>query len=56
MGIKHLLYYLVITNMKDLSHITNVEIVDKDEYLSMDIHTVRNLELFETLRLKESIL
>ena len=53
MGIKHLLYYLVITNMKDLSHITNVEIVDKDEYLSMDIHTVRNLELFETLRLKE---
>lgn len=53
MGIKHLLYYLVITNMKALSHITNVEIVDKDEYLSMDIHTVRNLELFETLRLKE---
>ena len=53
MGIKHLLYYLVITNMNDLSHITNVEIVDKDEYLSMDIHTVRNLELFETLRLKE---
>ena len=53
MGIKHLLYYLVITNMKDLSHITNVEIVDKEEYLSMDIHTVRNLELFETLRLKE---
>ena len=27
-----------------------VEIVNKDNYLNMDIHTTRNLELFETLR------
>ncbi len=52
-GIKHLLYYLVIKELKDLSHIKEVEIVEKNEYLIMDIHTIRNLELFETLRLKE---
>ena len=52
-GIKHLLYYLVIKQLKDLSHIKEVEEVKKDNYLSMDIHTIRNLELFETLRLKE---
>ncbi len=52
-GIKHLLYYLVVKELKDLSHISKVEIVKKDEYLNMDIHTIRNLELFETLRLKE---
>ncbi len=52
-GIKHLLYYLVVKELKNLSHISKVEIVKKDEYLNMDIHTIRNLELFETLRLKE---
>lgn len=52
-GIKHLLYYLVIKELKDLSHINEVKIVTKDNYLSMDVHTIRNLELFETLRLKE---
>lgn len=52
-GIKHLLYYITITNMKDLSHIETVNIVDKDKYMQMDVHTIRNLELFETLRLKE---
>ena len=52
-GIKHLLYYLTVTNMKDLSHVNDVEIVNKDKYLLMDVHTIRNLELFETIRLKE---
>jgi len=53
LGIKHLIYYLVIKELKDLDHLNNVEIVYPDDYLDMDIHTVRNLELFETLRLKE---
>ena len=53
LGIKHLLYYLVVKQLKELDHITNVEIMYPDEYLSMDVHSVRNLELFETLRLKE---
>ena len=52
-GVKHLLYYLSVTNMKDLSHMSEVNIIDKDKYLQMDIHTIRNLELFETLRLKD---
>ena len=52
-GVKHLLYYLVKKQLKDLSHIKNVEVIDNNEYLNMDIHTIRNLELFETLRLKE---
>ena len=52
-GIKHLLYYITITNMKDLSHIDHVNIINKDKYMQMDVHTIRNLELFETLRLKE---
>ena len=52
-GIKHLLYYITKINMKDLSHIEKVNIINKDKYMQMDIHTIRNLELFETLRLKE---
>lgn len=52
-GLRHLLYYLVVKELKDLSHISSVEIVNKNDYLEMDIHTIRNLELVETLRLKE---
>ena len=52
-GVKHLLYYLVIRELKDLSHIDNVEVLDRAESLEMDIHTIRNLELIETLRLKD---
>ena len=52
-GIKHLFYYLVVKQLKDLSYINHVDIINLDEYLEMDVHTVRNLELFETLRLKE---
>ena len=53
LGIKHLMYYLVVKQLKDLDHIKAPEIIYPDEYLEMDVHTVRNLELFETLRLKE---
>jgi len=49
-GIKHLLYYLVVKELKDLSHMDRVEVVDTDEFLEMDIHTIRNLELLETVR------
>lgn len=52
-GIRHLLYYLVVRELKDLSHISSVTIVNKNDFLEMDIHTIRNLELVETLRLKE---
>ena len=52
-GIKHLFYYLVVRQLKDLSHIKSANIVNPDLFLEMDVHTVRNLELVETLRLKE---
>ena len=53
LGIKHLLYYLNVKQLKELDHLNDVTIVIPDHYLEMDVHTVRNLELFETLRLKE---
>ena len=53
LGVKHLTYYLVVRQLKEIDHINNVEIVYPDDYLEMDVHTIRNLELFETLRLKE---
>ncbi len=52
-GIKHLLYYLVVKELKELDHFSDVNVIDKNSYLSMDVHTIRNLELIETLRLKE---
>lgn len=53
LGIKHLIYYLVVRQLKEIDHINNVEIINTNEYLEMDVHTVRNIELFETLRLKD---
>ena len=53
MGIKHLLYYVVVRELKDMSHLENVNVINKDDFLEMDVHTIRNLELIETLRLKE---
>jgi len=53
LGIKHLAYYLVVKQLKNIDHIDKVEIIKPDLYLEMDVHTIRNLELFETLRLKE---
>ena len=52
-GIKHILYYLHVRELKDLSHLSPVNIIKRDNYLEMDVHTIRNLELIETLRLKE---
>ena len=52
-GIKHLFYYLITIQLKEIIHFNDVIIIENNEYLLMDIHTVRNLELFETLRLKE---
>lgn len=52
-GIRHILYYLSVRELKNIDLFDKVNILDDDEYLGMDIHTIRNLELFETLRLKE---
>lgn len=52
-GVKHLFYYLVDVQLKDITHFSDIIIKNNNDYLLMDAHTVRNLELFETLRLKE---
>lgn len=52
-GVEHLFYYLSVRQLKDLSHINSIEIIKKNDYVEMDVHTVRNLELVETIRLKE---
>ena len=52
-NIKQLLYHLVVKRLKDLSHMNKVELLNLNTYLEMDTHTVRNLELIETTRLKE---
>lgn len=52
-GIRHILYYLSVKELKNIDHFKNVTVLDDGEYLSMDVHSIRNLELFETLRLKE---
>jgi len=52
-AVKHLLYYLVVRQKRSLVHVRNVIEKKYDNYLKMDIHTKRNLELTESLRLKE---
>ncbi len=51
-AIKHLLSYLNDTQKRSLSHLQKVKILDNKSYLKMDVHTKRNLELTESLRLK----
>ncbi len=52
-SIKHLLFYLNDTKKGNLSHLQKAIILDKNKYLELDVHSKRNLELVETLRLKE---
>ncbi len=52
-GVAHLFYYLDKRQLKDLSYIDKITYLNKEDYLEMDIHSIRNLELVETLRLKE---
>ena len=50
---KHLLSYITSTQMRSLSHMQKVILKETSQSLKMDIHTKRNLELTETLRLKQ---
>jgi len=52
-AIKMLLSYITDTQKKVLSHFKKAILKNKDDYLKMDIHTKRNLELTETLRTME---
>lgn len=52
-GIRHILYYLCVKELKNIDHFNKVNLIDDNKYLYMDVHAIRNLELIETLRLKE---
>ena len=51
-SVKHLLSYLLNTQKRSLMHLQKAKIKKSNEYLKMDVHTKRNLELTESLRLK----
>ncbi len=51
--VKLLLTYINKTQLRVLTHLQEVKIIENKNYLKMDIHTKRNLELTETLRLKQ---
>jgi DNA mismatch repair protein MutS len=52
-SIKHLLTYITDSQKRILNHMQNASVKEYKDYLKMDIHTKRNLELTETLRLKQ---
>ena len=52
-SIKHLLSYVTNTQKRSLSHFQKAIKLEQNNYMKMDIHTKRNLELVETLRLKQ---
>ena len=51
--IKHLLSYITKTQKRNLSHMQKAIVRETNKSLKMDVHTKRNLELTETLRLKQ---
>jgi len=52
-GINHLVNYLTNNLKRNISHFQKLVIKKNNEYLKMDIHTKRNLELTESIRNKE---
>jgi DNA mismatch repair protein MutS len=54
-GIKHLIYYLINNLRRNITHFQKVVIRKNNEYLKMDVHTKRNLELTESIRNKEKM-
>ena len=52
-GAKHLIHYLTYILKRNISHFQQIIIKNNNDYLKMDIHTKRNLELTESMRNKE---
>ena len=51
--VKHLLSYIENNQKRSLDHLQPVVVKNTKDYMRMDVHTKRNLELVETLRLKQ---
>ena len=52
-GTKHLINYLINNLKRNIGHFQKLVIRKNNEFLKMDIHTKRNLELTESMRNKE---
>jgi len=52
-SIKHLLAYILDAKKGDMTHLQEVEVIDLNKFLLFDSHTKRNLELTETIRMKD---
>lgn len=52
-AIQHLLTYVTANQMKPLTHMQPIIIRENKNVLKMDMHTKANLELIETIRLKD---
>ena len=52
-AINHIITYILSIKMTKLTHLQKAVRIVKNNHLKMDIHTKRNLELTETLRLKQ---
>ena len=52
-GTKHLINYLINNLKRNVSHFQKLVIRKNNDFLKMDIHTKRNLELTESIRNKE---
>ncbi|WP_379967452.1 DNA mismatch repair protein MutS [Ectobacillus sp. sgz5001026] len=48
-----LLQYVMRTQKRSLDHLQSVEIYNYNQFMKMDVHSKRNLELTETIRTKE---
>jgi len=51
--VKHLVTYIAGNQKRSLDHLQPAMVRENKSYLKMDVHTKRNLELTETLRLKQ---
>ncbi len=51
--VKHLVTYIAGNQKRNLDHLQPALVRESKNYLKMDVHTKRNLELTETLRLKQ---
>lgn len=51
--VKHLIAYIEGNQKRGLEHLQPALVRENKDYLRMDVHTKRNLELTETLRLKQ---
>ena len=51
--VKYLLKYILDNKKKDMSHLQKVVVTETNKFLLFDNHTMRNLELTETIRNKD---